>query len=225
MVRGATTTTSETNVSSDTNGNSNSNSSSTNGVENVSHQQQPSLSVNDDRHIENTVIFVPNVWTLMPTSVEYDKIAETYKSFIDNPPLPPPPTTTSSSSSMTTTLDKQTSSKSTNDVKPNSVASTQSDAKQQQQQPNKTETSNAAESTYKTTSLKVEQMTIVKTVSEGGESTGSSNRVSIGGGGQDDQANELKPKKALNYVFYMIKKKHIRYEYWTVWKFVFRLCF
>lgn len=53
----------------------------------TSNQETPLISLNDDRHIENTVIFLPNVWTLMPTSVEYEKIAAAYKDFIDNPPL------------------------------------------------------------------------------------------------------------------------------------------
>ena len=53
----------------------------------TTNQETPLISLNDDRHIENTVIFLPNVWTLMPTSVEYEKIAAAYKDFIDNPPL------------------------------------------------------------------------------------------------------------------------------------------
>ena len=55
--------------------------------EQTTNQETPLISLNDDRHIENTVIFLPNVWTLMPTSVEYEKIAAAYKDFIDNPPL------------------------------------------------------------------------------------------------------------------------------------------
>lgn len=55
--------------------------------ESTTNQETPLISLNDDRHIENTVIFLPNVWTLMPTSVEYEKIAAAYKDFIDNPPL------------------------------------------------------------------------------------------------------------------------------------------
>lgn len=79
-------------------------------------QQQPQqqLSLNDDRHVENTVIFVPNVWTLMPTSAEYEQIVEAYKNFIDNPP--PPPTTTTAAAKSTN--------ESTVEVKPNGVGIT-----------------------------------------------------------------------------------------------------
>lgn len=42
------------------------------------------ISLNDDRYIENTVIFLPNVWSLMPTSIEYQKLVESYKYYIDN---------------------------------------------------------------------------------------------------------------------------------------------
>ena len=45
------------------------------------------LDLNDDSDIETTVIFVPNIWSLMPNSIEYQKIAEAYKHFIDNPPV------------------------------------------------------------------------------------------------------------------------------------------
>ncbi len=52
------------------------------------------LLLNDEKEIETTVIFVPNVWSLMPNSIEYQKTVEAYKNFIDNPPVslaPPPP--------------------------------------------------------------------------------------------------------------------------------------
>ncbi len=45
------------------------------------------LDLNDDKDIETTVIFVPNIWSLMPNSIEYQKIVEAYKNYIDNPPI------------------------------------------------------------------------------------------------------------------------------------------
>jgi len=45
------------------------------------------LSLNDQKHLENTIIFLPNVWSLMPNSVEYQKLVDEYKAFIENPPV------------------------------------------------------------------------------------------------------------------------------------------
>ena len=45
------------------------------------------LDLNDDSDIETTVIFVPNIWSLMPNSIEYQQIVEAYKNFIENPPI------------------------------------------------------------------------------------------------------------------------------------------
>ena len=42
--------------------------------------------VNDESYVEHTVIFLPNVWSLMPNSAEYKNIVEAYKNFVDNPP-------------------------------------------------------------------------------------------------------------------------------------------
>jgi len=47
------------------------------------------LDLNDDNDVETTVIFVPNIWSLMPNSIEYQQIVEAYKNFIENPPLEP----------------------------------------------------------------------------------------------------------------------------------------
>jgi hypothetical protein len=44
------------------------------------------LDLNDDNEIETTVIFLPNVWSLMPNSIEYQKIVDAYKNYIENPP-------------------------------------------------------------------------------------------------------------------------------------------
>jgi hypothetical protein len=49
--------------------------------------------INDEKNIETTVIFLPNVWSLMPNSIEYQKIVQNYRNFIDNPPQTPPPST------------------------------------------------------------------------------------------------------------------------------------
>jgi hypothetical protein len=47
---------------------------------------EETVQLNEDRDIETTVIFLPNVWSLLPTSEEYKQIVEAYKNFIDNPP-------------------------------------------------------------------------------------------------------------------------------------------
>lgn len=135
------------------NGETSTNSDANNGV---SGEPQQYLSFNDDRHIENTVIFLPNVWTLMPTSVEYDKIAEAYKSFIDKPPI----VSTTSSTATTTTTTQESNSKqiktTSNDTKSNIVI--QTDTKQPDQQHQKTTTTSATTATVP----KVEP-TVVKT--------------------------------------------------------------
>lgn len=91
----------------------------TNGVteEQPQQQTQQQLSLNDDRHVENTVIFVPNVWTLMPTSAEYEQIVEAYKNFIENPPL----STTTQMVTTPTTVSAKSINESTVDVKPNGL--------------------------------------------------------------------------------------------------------
>jgi len=48
---------------------------------------EATLLLNDDKEVETTVIFLPNIWSLMPTSIEYQKIVEAYKNFIENPPV------------------------------------------------------------------------------------------------------------------------------------------
>lgn len=47
------------------------------------------LSLNNDNDIETTVIFMPNVWSLMPNSIEYQQYVDLYKNLIDNPDLAP----------------------------------------------------------------------------------------------------------------------------------------
>ena len=44
------------------------------------------LSLNDSKDIETTVIFLPNIWSLMPNSIEYQKVVDAYKEYIENPP-------------------------------------------------------------------------------------------------------------------------------------------
>ena len=44
------------------------------------------VQINDDKDLETTVMFLPNVWSLMPTSEEYKNIVEAYKEYIENPP-------------------------------------------------------------------------------------------------------------------------------------------
>jgi hypothetical protein len=39
---------------------------------------------NDDQDVETTVIFLPNVWSLMPNSIEYQRIMEAYKRLVDH---------------------------------------------------------------------------------------------------------------------------------------------
>ena len=47
------------------------------------------LSLNNDNDIETTVIFMPNVWSLMQNSIEYQQYVDLYKNLIDNPDLAP----------------------------------------------------------------------------------------------------------------------------------------
>ena len=47
---------------------------------------EATLMLNDDKDVETTVMFLPNVWSLMPNSVEYQKLVEGYANYIDNPP-------------------------------------------------------------------------------------------------------------------------------------------
>ncbi|RNA45086.1 p30 dbc [Brachionus plicatilis] len=47
---------------------------------------EESLILDDEKYVENTVIFVPNVWSLMPTNVEYQKQVEAYQSLIEKEP-------------------------------------------------------------------------------------------------------------------------------------------
>lgn len=46
------------------------------------------LELDDHDDIETTVMFLPNVWSLMPTTNEYNKLVEEYKNFVENPPAP-----------------------------------------------------------------------------------------------------------------------------------------
>ena len=48
---------------------------------------EATLMLNDDKDVETTVMFLPNVWSLMPNSVEYQKLVESYANFIENPPV------------------------------------------------------------------------------------------------------------------------------------------
>jgi hypothetical protein len=48
------------------------------------------LDLDEDSDVETTVVFLPNVWSLMPTNIDYQKIVEVYKNFIDNPPVEEP---------------------------------------------------------------------------------------------------------------------------------------
>ena len=47
------------------------------------------LSLNNDNDIETTVIFMPNVWSLMPNSIEYQQFVDLYRNLIENPDLAP----------------------------------------------------------------------------------------------------------------------------------------
>lgn len=47
---------------------------------------EATLLLDDQKDIETTVIFLPNIWSLMPNSAEYVKMVEAYKNFIENPP-------------------------------------------------------------------------------------------------------------------------------------------
>lgn len=44
----------------------------------------PCVTFNDDSDVDTTVIFVPNVWSLTPNTLEYQKIVEAYKNLIDS---------------------------------------------------------------------------------------------------------------------------------------------
>lgn len=56
----------------------------------TTNKPEATLLLNDEKDVETTVIFVPNIWSLMPNSIEYQKTVEAYKNFIDNPPPPHP---------------------------------------------------------------------------------------------------------------------------------------
>jgi hypothetical protein len=47
------------------------------------------LSLNNDNDIETTIIFMPNVWNLMPNSIEYQQYVDLYKNLIENPDISP----------------------------------------------------------------------------------------------------------------------------------------
>jgi hypothetical protein len=47
---------------------------------------QATLALDDQKEIETTVIFLPNIWSLMPNGAEYAKVMEEYRNFIENPP-------------------------------------------------------------------------------------------------------------------------------------------
>lgn len=47
---------------------------------------EETISLDDDKYVENTVIFVPNVWSLMPTNIEYQKQVEAYQALIEQEP-------------------------------------------------------------------------------------------------------------------------------------------
>lgn len=49
-------------------------------------EDREELNLNDDKDVETTVLFLPNVWSLMPTSIEYQKVVDGYKNLIENPP-------------------------------------------------------------------------------------------------------------------------------------------
>ncbi len=57
---------------------------------NVQSKTTARLNLNDNKYIETTVVFMPNIWTLMPNSIEYEQILDTYKRFIDEPDYLPP---------------------------------------------------------------------------------------------------------------------------------------
>lgn len=80
----------QTNNSTATTNTTTTNTSVTGGSETVVNGALPEyehITLNEDRHIENTVIFLPNVWTLMPNTEDYENIVAAYKNFIENPPL------------------------------------------------------------------------------------------------------------------------------------------
>jgi hypothetical protein len=43
------------------------------------------IDFDDDSEIESTIIFLPNVWSLMPNTIEYQKLVELYKNYVENP--------------------------------------------------------------------------------------------------------------------------------------------
>ncbi|CAF0707138.1 unnamed protein product [Brachionus calyciflorus] len=49
-------------------------------------QDEEALLLDDDKYVENTVIFLPNVWSLMPTNIEYQKQVESYLKLVENEP-------------------------------------------------------------------------------------------------------------------------------------------
>lgn len=48
--------------------------------------EEESLILDDEKYVENTVIFVPNVWSILPTNVEYQKQIEEYQNLIEKEP-------------------------------------------------------------------------------------------------------------------------------------------
>jgi hypothetical protein len=46
-------------------------------------ENRPNVTFNDDSDVDTTVIFLPNVWSLTPNSLEYQIIVEAYNKLID----------------------------------------------------------------------------------------------------------------------------------------------
>lgn len=179
-----------------------------NGVNESQSQSMPSLSVNDDRHIENTVIFVPNVWTLMPTSVEYDKIAETYKNFIDNPPESASDSTTAKPTSAAVSTSVKPSNEATKPSNPASNAVASTEVKQPKNEASSVETKKIAPPPpTTTTTAKIEQTSKTVTDAKASIGEGESQTTATANQTPNELLKSIKAFKTLIYLLRFLKAK------------------
>lgn len=59
--------------------------STSNSSSNTTNSTNTTILLNDDKYVETTVLFLPNIWSLMPNTIDYQKLVDAYKNYIDNP--------------------------------------------------------------------------------------------------------------------------------------------
>ncbi len=89
----------------------------------LDNEDRPNVTFNDDSDVDTTVIFLPNVWSLTPNSLEYQKIVEAYKNLIDCD-LTIDDTSKTSSSNLTNGHNKQDENDQGGLLKPSSSSTT-----------------------------------------------------------------------------------------------------